>query len=146
MRKQLTILGTALLTGLAACAGTGTTEDPSPLDSIRTPAGDAHMEVVAEGGIAALSIADVIDRDSRAYVHVTRRLCAKSCQPPMDSASGVAAAASVDSLFTAAIAQRDDFKDDYGITGQAADMMVYTVRVTALVTTPAVLAAQTTAG
>jgi len=121
MRKQLVLstLGALILT---ACASAGPTETPTLEGS--------HVEVVAEGGIAALSVTDRVDRDARTFVHVTRHLCDRNCQAPMDSASGVAPATTVDSLFNGVLAQKYNFKDDYGITGQAADMMVYTVKIT----------------
>lgn len=112
---------TTLLVAFAAgCAATNTVEPTSP----------TSVEVVAEGGIAALSIRDRVDRDSRAWVHVTRHLCADTCTAPTDSASGVLPGPTVDSLFNGVLAQKIQFKDDYGTTHGAADMMDYTVRIT----------------
>src|SRR5215467_5857201 len=93
---------------------------------------NAAVEVVAEGGIAALSIRHRASHDDHAFVYAQRHLCAQSCGAPTDSASGTLSAAATDSLFNIVLAQAPfDLKDDYGTTGQAADMMVYTVTVTA---------------
>ena len=120
-----------MLTAAAvACSSSGTTaaRPDASFDSFGTFNG-AKVEVVAEGGIAALSVTDRVDHDSRAWVHVTRRLCDRNCPPPTDSASGVAPANAVDSLFNIVLAQKYGFKDDYGTTRNGADMMAYTVRI-----------------
>ncbi len=124
----------ALLVVLTAgCTATNTVETPAPIAS-------ASVEVVAEGGIAALSVRDRVDRDTRGFVHVMRHVCAANCGAPIDSASGVAAPAVVDSLFNGVLAQKFLFQDDYGLTQNAADMMVYTVRITSNGTTKTVRA------
>lgn len=131
MTRELRFLSALALTaGVAACSSSTTTtaRPDAAFDNFGTFNG-AKVEVVAEGGIAALSVTDRVDHDSRAYVHVTRRLCDKNCAAPTDSASGVAPANVVDSLFNIVLAQKYGFKDDYGTTRNGADMMVYTVRI-----------------
>jgi hypothetical protein len=122
IRTQLLFLA-GVASAAAGCAGANSVESPVPL-------GGASVEVLAEGGIAALSIRDRIDRDSRAFVHVNRRLCSQTCGAPIDSVAGTLPAATIDSLFNGVAAQKVNFKDDCGTTNQAADMMTYTVKIT----------------
>jgi len=118
----------SIVVGLvAACASSGGTS--VPLNDFGTLNG-SNVEVVAEGGIAALSITDKLDHDSRGFLHVTRRLCATSCQAPSDSATGAVAANVADSVFSIVLERARALDGDYGTTKGAADMMTYTVRVT----------------
>jgi hypothetical protein len=126
MRKRLSSL-VLLVAGIAGCTSATTTI--AGLSDSGAAAG-AKVEVVAEGGIAALSITHRISHDDRAFVYVQRHLCGTSCAAPMDSASGTVSAVTVDSLFNGVIAQKILFNDDYGTTSGAADMMEYTVRIT----------------
>jgi hypothetical protein len=125
------VLGALALTvGAAACSSSSTTtaRPDVAFDSFGTFNG-ARVEVVAEGGIAALSIRDRVDHDSRAWIHVTRHLCDRNCPAPTDSASGLAPANAIDSLFSIVLARKDGLQDDYGTTRNGADMMTYTVRI-----------------
>ncbi len=131
MTRELRFLSAlALIVGAAACSSSSTSaaRPDVAVDGFGTFNG-AKVEVVAEGGIAALSVTDRVDHDSRTWVHVTRRLCDRNCPAPTDSASGVAPANVVDSLFNIVLAQKYGFKDDYGTTRNGADMMTYTVRI-----------------
>ena len=124
----------ALLTIVAAavaCSSTAPLSDPARVDRFGSFNG-AQVEVLAEGGFAALSVHHVVSHDDRAYLYTNRHLCATSCGAPLDSASGTLSAAASDSLFNIVLAQ-DPFalKDDYGTTKGGADMFGYTVRVTA---------------
>lgn len=116
---------------VAACSHAGTVNGPVAVDKVGS-FDNASVQVTAEGGIAALSISHRVSHDDRVYVYSQRHLCAQNCPAPLDSASGTLTPAVADSLFNIVLAQSPfDLKDDYGITGQAADMMVYTVKVTA---------------
>ena len=115
----------------AACSNAGTSGAPVSVDNFGS-FNNASVEVVAEGGIAALSIRHRASHDDHAFVYAQRHLCAQSCGALMDSASGTLSAAVADSLFNIVLAQSPfDLKDNYGTTGQAADMMVYTVTISA---------------
>jgi hypothetical protein len=129
------LAATASVLMLAACsAGTTTTaasNGTGPFDDFGTFNG-ARVEVVAEGGFAALSIRDASSHDDRSYVHVQRHLCTQSCPAPMDSTSGALSAAASDSLFNIVLEQaRQLDRNDYGTTRNGADMMSYTLRITA---------------
>jgi hypothetical protein len=92
----------------------------------------ATVQVTAEGGIAALSLTHRVSHDDRGFVYVMRHLCAQNCGAPLDTASGALAPNVTDSLFNIVLEQaRQLTKDDYGTTGQAADMMVYTLTISA---------------
>jgi hypothetical protein len=121
-----------LITTLTGCAGTTTTQSGSVASKPQTNFSGAKIEVVQEGGFAALAIRRAVSHDDRVYVTSTRRMCASNCSAPTDSASGMLTAGATDSLFTAIIAQ-DPFslKDNYGATQGGADMFSYTVRITA---------------
>lgn len=126
--RTVHIAGYSIVVGLvAACASSGGTS--VPLNDFGTLNG-SKVEVVAEGGIAALSISDRMEHDSRAFAHVTRHLCATTCQAPSDSASGAVAANVADSVFSIVLEKARALDGDYGTTKSAADMMTYTVRVT----------------
>lgn len=97
------------------------------------PFNGTKVEVTAEGGIAALSTHQVVRHDDRAFVHAMRRICAQNCGAPLDSASGMLSASAIDSLFHTIFVDQSaaSLKDDYGTTLNAADMMTYTLTVTA---------------
>ncbi len=119
----------ALTSTVAACASNAATESFDPrLDQISSSG--AKIEISAVGGIAALAVNHSIRHDDRSYVYTQRRMCNDLC-PATDSASGTISTAIVDSVFNAALPAALALKDDYGITANAADMMTYTVRVTA---------------
>ncbi len=127
MQKTLVILAAFA----AACSNSGTTSGPAAFDDFGS-FNQASVQIVAEGGIAALSSTHRVSHDDRGFVYVSRHLCAQSCGAPLDSASGALAANVTDSLFNIVLEQaRLLTKDDYGTTGQAADMMVYTLTINA---------------
>lgn len=120
-----------LVAAVAACSSTRSTNGPVAVNDFGSFNG-AVVDVTTEGGIAAISMHHRVSHDDRAYVFAQRHLCAQNCPPPSDSASGTLAASVTDSLFNIVLEQAPfGLKDDYGITGQAADMFVYTVKVTA---------------
>lgn len=130
MRSLLPILLLVATSATGACRSSGA----GPLD----PFGDlgsfngATVEVSAIGGIGALSTSAVVRHDDRAFIYSQRQLCAATCPAPLDSASGTLSAAATDSLFNIVLEQlRSSLKDDYGSTPNSADMVTYTVRVTA---------------
>lgn len=91
----------------------------------------AKLELVAEGGIAALQMKYAVDHDARSWVYVQRHLCTDKCGAPIDSASGTLSAAAADSLFSLVWSESPyGLRDDYGTTPNAADMMTYTLSVT----------------
>jgi len=111
---------------LAACSSAGP-------DRITDPNGlsGAKIQVVAEGGIAALAIKHIVSHDDRAFVYALGHLCANDCRPAVDSSSGTLTASATDSLFHIVLDQaRLLSKDDYGTSRGAADMLEYTVRIT----------------
>jgi hypothetical protein len=120
-------------TTIMACASTMTaTQSGSVATQPQSSLSGAKIDVVQEGGFAALAIRRAVTRDDRAYVTSTRGLCNSNCGVPTDSASGTLTAGATDSLFAAIVAQ-DPFslKDDYGVTKGSADMFRYTVHITA---------------
>jgi hypothetical protein len=136
---QNTTVSFALLSSLvlgAACSSTSATSTVQ-FDDFGSFNG-AKVEVLAEGGIAALSQLDRIDHDSRGFVHVVRHLCANNCGAPMDSAQGTISAAAADSLFNILLSRKILYKEDYGTTRNSADMMGYIVRITSGGTTKSI--------
>ena len=123
----------ALISAVSACASTTTTTQAGSV-ATKSPAQfeGAKIDVVQEGGFAALAIRRAVTHDDRVYVTSTRQVCKSTCAAPTDSASGTLTAGATDSLFAAIVAQ-DPFslKDDYGATNGSADMFTYTVRITA---------------
>jgi hypothetical protein len=128
----------ALTSTVAACASTTATESTQPrLDQISSSG--AKIEISAVGGIAALAINHSIRHDDRGYVYTQRHICNDLC-PATDSASGTISTVIVDSIFKAALPAALALKDDYGTTPNGADMMSYTLRVTANGTTKTIKA------
>jgi len=129
-RSALLVLACA---AIAACSNSITTREPRPdrADNFGSFNG-AKIDVLAEGGFAALALHHAVSHDDRAYVYTNRHLCGQSCGAPLDSASGTLSPSAADSLFNIVLAQ-DPFslKDDYGTTRGGADMFAYTLRVTA---------------
>jgi hypothetical protein len=111
------------------CASSSPTVDSgSDFDSFN----GAQVEVLDEGGFAALSISHRIDHDTRAFSYSQRRICGASCPAPMDSASGTLPRAVADSIFNVILQDaRTLSRDDYGTTKNAADMMTHTIHLTA---------------
>jgi hypothetical protein len=129
MRNQLRSL--ILLAVVAACAR----RDPTSSPAVRVDdfgfLNAAKIELVEEGGIAALLIDRVVRHDDRFFLYTQRHLCGQTCAAPMDSVTGTLSPAASDSLFTLVWAQQPfNLKDDYGTTHGAADMMEYTLRMT----------------
>jgi len=135
MRTQLHRLASiASLMILAACSA----NTSAPVASGNDPLGDfatfngARVEVSAQGGLAGIYLKDAASHDDRSYVRVQRHICAQNCGAPMDSTAGVMSAAATDSLFNIVLEQaRLLDKTDYGATKGGADMMFYTLKVTA---------------
>lgn len=112
---------------MGGCASTS----PTMGGGETTPATGAKVEIVAEGGIAALSVRHLVERDTRTFAYAHRRLCTNVCGAPMDTASGSLSSARTDSLFAAVLSDAQALpKDDFGTTPNAADMMLYTIRLT----------------
>lgn len=129
MRYQLRLL--LLLPVVAGCAH----RDPSTSPAIRIDdfgvLNAAKIELVEEGGIAALLIDRVVRHDDRFFLYTQRHLCGQTCPPPLDSITGTLSPAATDSLFSLVWAQQPfSLKDDYGTSRGAADMMEYTLRMT----------------
>jgi hypothetical protein len=129
MRHQLRSL--ILLSAIAGCAH----HDPSTSPAIRIDdfvvLNAAKIELVDEGGIAALMTDRVVRHDDRFFLHTQRHLCGQTCPPPLDSITGTLSPAAADSLFTLVWAQQPfRLEDDYGTSHGAADMMEYTLRMT----------------
>jgi len=129
MQKQIALI--ALFgASLAACAGRTSTETGDPRTNEVPGANGAKVEILAEGGIAALAINHVVRHDDRYYQYTMRHLCNNGCAA-QDSASGSLSAAANDALFSTILAQSPfTLKDNYGVTANSADMMGYTVRIT----------------
>jgi hypothetical protein len=126
---RITLAALSIL--LAACSRAGTASGPVAVDDFGS-FNNAVVEVSAEGGIAALSIRHRVSHDDHAYAYSQRHLCAQNCGAPMDTASGTLTPAVTDSLFNIVLEQaRSLDKSDYGTTTNAADMMTYTVTITA---------------
>lgn len=130
MTKHLSAiaLGVASTLMLSACASSNATSEVI-LDS--SAASGAKVEIVAEGGFAALTVTHRIEHDSRAFLFVQRHICSgTNCAAPLDSASGTLSQATTDSLFAGVLAQKNKLQDDYGRTQGGADMFDYMVRIT----------------
>jgi hypothetical protein len=120
-----------LLVVVAACARRDPTSSPAVRVDDFGVLNAAKIELVEEGGIAALSIDRVVRHDDRFFLYTQRHLCGQTCPPPLDSITGTLSPAVADSLFTLVWAQQPfSLKDDYGTTHGAADMMEYTLRMT----------------
>src|SRR5215204_2700871 len=129
MRKQLLSI-LLLSTSIAACAG----RNPTAAELAATDGfgnlSAAKIELVEEGGIAALLTSNVIRHDDRVFVYTRRHICNNGCAP-LDSASGTLSPAATDSLFSVIWAQTPfALKDNYGPTVGGADMVTYTLRMT----------------
>ena len=126
MKTRIALVGFVVLAG--ACASTSPTLDNADAGNLS----GAKVELTAEGGIAALSMVHRVDHDTRTFAYSQRRICGTTCGAPTDTTDGVLSSATVDSLFNIVIQNaRALSKDDYGITRNGADMMAYTLRITA---------------
>jgi hypothetical protein len=129
MQRSLALIAFIAITStIAACASTSATESAQPRLDQASSSG-AKIEILAEGGFAALSVVHVVRYDDRFFLFTQRRLCNTTC-PALDSASGALSAATTDSLFKIIAPASLALKNDYGVTRGGADMMSYTVRVT----------------
>jgi hypothetical protein len=129
MRTQIRSL--LLLSIVAGC----THRDPSTSPSVRTDdvgvLNAAKIELVEEGGIAAILTDRVVRHDDRFFLYTRRQICGQGCAAPSDSVTGTLSPAATDSLFTVVVSQSPfTLKDDYGTTHGAADMIEYTLRMT----------------
>ena len=123
-----TILLALIAASVAACSNDTLTESTQLRGDQAN--GGSKVEIISEGGIAALDIRHVVRQDDHFFVYTQRHLCNNNCAAA-DSASGSLSAAASDALFKTVFAQSPfDFKDDYGTSRGAADMMEYTIRIT----------------
>jgi len=127
-RSNALIAFIATTATIAACASTSSTESAQPRLDQASAAG-AKIEILAEGGFAALSVNHVVRHDDRYFLFTQRRICNGVC-PAIDSASGALSVAATDSLFKIILPASLALKDDYGATPGGADMMSYSIRVT----------------
>jgi hypothetical protein len=129
MRNHLAVL--ALSVAAVACTSSGNPGDPVLLGDFGS-FNQATVEVTAEGGLAALTVHHIVQHDDRSYLFTQRRICAQSCGAALDSASGTLTPAATDSLFNIVLAQSPFLlKDNYGTTQGGADMMTYTLTISA---------------
>ena len=130
MTVTRTIANLLMAASIAACSRHDpTSASPARIDNIGALNG-ARLDLVEEGGIAALSTTYAVRHDDRAFTFVRRHICSANCPAPMDSASGALSVTASDSLFTiVSNAQPATLKDDYGTTPNGADMVTYTLRV-----------------
>jgi hypothetical protein len=129
MRNQLRSL--LLLSVVTAC----THRDPTSSPAVRVDdfgvLNGAKIELVEEGGIAGLVTDRIVRHDDRFFLYTQRHACGQTCGAPLDSATGTLSASAADSLFSVVWAQSPfNLKDDYGNTASAADMFIYTLRMT----------------
>lgn len=132
MKAKLILLSfVCIASTAAACAR----RDPtSNLPAVRTDNvgsfNGARLDLVEEGGIAALSTTYAVSHDERTFTYVRRQICSAKCGAPMDSVSGTLSSGASDSLFNIVWnAQPGTLKDDYGPTPNGADMVTHTLRV-----------------
>src|SRR5690349_20955797 len=97
MRTQIRSL--LLLSIVAGC----THRDPAPAPSVRTDnfgvLNAANIELVEEGGIAAILTDRVVRHDDRFFLYTRRQICGQGCPAPADSVAGTLSPAATDSLF-----------------------------------------------
>lgn len=130
MNATRTVSSLLIAAMFAACSRHDpTSATPARADNVGTLTG-ARVELVEEGGIAALSTTYSARHDDRAFAFSRRHICSANCPAPLYSTSGVLSAAASDSLFNTVLeAQPGTLKDDYGTTPNSADMFTYTLRV-----------------
>jgi hypothetical protein len=131
MRTKLTLLF-LLSAPLVACARGSSGLLPDSPNADVSALNAATVEITAEGGFAALSTDHLVRHDDRHFLYRLGHICSRECPAALDSASGTLAPAATDSLFTTILAQSPfSLNDDYGTTTGGADMMSYTMRITA---------------
>ena len=130
MKVTRTISSLFFAVSLAACSRHDpTSASPARVDNVGSSNG-SRLELVEEGGIAALSTTYSVRHDDRVFSFARRHICSAGCPAPLDSASGTLSVAASDSLFgIVSAAQPGTLKDDYGSTPNSADMVTYTLRV-----------------
>jgi hypothetical protein len=129
MRNHLAAI--ALSVAAVACSSSGNPGDPVLLGDFGS-FNQATVEVTAEGGLAALTVHHIVRHDDRSYLFTQRKICGQSCGAALDSASGTLTPAATDSLFNIVLAQSPlSLKGDYGTTRGGADMMTYTLTISA---------------
>jgi hypothetical protein len=129
MRYQLRSL--ILLPVIAACTHRDPTSSLAPRTDDFGVLNAAKIELVEEGGFAALLTDQIVRHDDRFFLFTRRQICGQVCAAPLDSATGTLSAPAADSLFSVVWAQSPfALKDDYGTTVGGADMVTYTVRMT----------------
>ncbi|HTE46411.1 MAG TPA: hypothetical protein VK636_14250 [Gemmatimonadaceae bacterium] len=130
MRTQLTLLVVSSILA-AACARQDPGIAPLAVNDHLLTITASNVDILAEGGIAAIAENQQVSHDDGRFVTKVRQHCTATCPAPLDSASGTLAGPAVDSLFAGIVAQAPfDLKDDYGDSKGAADMLIYTVRIT----------------
>ncbi|MDB4878254.1 MAG: hypothetical protein JWM41_4700 [Gemmatimonadetes bacterium] len=88
MKQHLVVFAVAAL-AIASCS----TSSTAP------PGAGAYdkVEVVEEGGIAALSADRVVNHNDRSFVYLQRPICSTPCSASLESASGTLSAEATDS-------------------------------------------------
>lgn len=129
MRPQIRSL--LLLSIVAGCTHRDPTTSPSVRNDDFGVLNAAKIELVEEGGLAAIVTDRLVRHDDRFFVYTRRQFCGQTCGAPTDSVSGTLSPAATDSLFNIVWSQSPfTLRDDYGTTNGAADMVTYTVRMT----------------
>jgi len=105
MTKQSILI--ALVSALIAGCAKDTPTDATQLSQDKNLTG-SKVEVIAEGGIAALDIRHVVRQDDRVFVYTQRHLCNNNCAAT-DSVSGSLSAATT-------LAEFDKIPEDCGAT------------------------------
>ena len=118
----------SLLLAVAACSSQTSTVVAS--DSM-VAVNNARVELVEQGGIAALESSRIVRHDDRFFSYVQRHLCGTgNCGAPIDTAAGSLSPAAADSLFGIVLAASPlTLNEDYGTTKGGADMVAYTLTV-----------------
>jgi hypothetical protein len=124
VRGFLACVALFLVAAAPAC-GTITAADGEVLDVDSPPS----IEVIADGGIAALHIVNRVDSATAQVQYSVGPMCPEtgSCQP-RDTLTGQLTREQVDALYLRAVdPEFRALRADYGTTTQGADMMGYTV-------------------
>ena len=123
--RTLVFAAGTLLVAVAPACGTITAAEGEVLDTVSP----ASIEVLADGGIAALHILNSVDSTTGQVHYSVGPMCLQggTCQP-RDTLTGQLTRAQVDALYArAAEPEFRSLRADYGTTTQGADMMGYTV-------------------
>ena len=139
MRNQIRSL--IVLAFVAACTHRDPTSSAAARNDDVGVLNAAKIELVEEGGLAAVVTDRLVRHDDRFFLYTRRQICGQTCGAPLDSITGTLSPSATDSLFTVVWAQSPfSLKDDYGITIGGADMITYTLRMTFSGTTKTVRA------